>query len=413
MAPLHVYSRYVSRSTALGLTALVLLGLSLSGLRAPHAARADTGAAGGPGSPATAFVYVNDNTSGGNTVSGFARHADGALTPLPGSPFSAGGAGTGAGVPSQGGVQVSSDGNFLLVADAGSNEISVLRISGDGSLQAVSGSPFASNGAEPVSIAAQGHTVFVANTGNAATAAADCSYKTGGGSNYTGFRLDGGGRLTPLANSTYCVPPGSELGDVVLNAGASHLSGSRVNPSLIDSLDVDSLGELTVSPGSPFPAQGVGPFGSAFSPTLPDDLYVSNAHNGGTAGTVSAFAVGKNAVLSSIGASPFADNQAAPCWVAISPDGRYLFASNTASGSISSYAIAGDGSLNLLGSTDLRGGPGNTDVALDAAGRLLFVLHGTSVNVLSVQNGVTTELTASPVTLPAGIKPFGIAVAQP
>jgi hypothetical protein len=56
------------------------------------AARAD---ASGP--TVVGQLYVNDNTAGINTVSGFDRHADGTLTPLPGSPFAVGGAGTGAG----------------------------------------------------------------------------------------------------------------------------------------------------------------------------------------------------------------------------------------------------------------------------------------------------------------------------
>ena len=43
-------------------------------------------------------VYVNDNTAGANTVAAFDRHADGTLTPMPGSPFPVGGAGTGAGL---------------------------------------------------------------------------------------------------------------------------------------------------------------------------------------------------------------------------------------------------------------------------------------------------------------------------
>ena len=41
-------------------------------------------------------LYVNDNTAGMNTVAGFDRHADGSLSPIEGSPFAAGGAGTGA-----------------------------------------------------------------------------------------------------------------------------------------------------------------------------------------------------------------------------------------------------------------------------------------------------------------------------
>jgi 6-phosphogluconolactonase (cycloisomerase 2 family) len=81
---------------------------------------------------------------------------------------------------------------------------------------------------------------------------------------------------------------------------------------------------------SPFPAQGLSPFGSEFRPTNPRQLFVSNAHNTGT-GTVSAVRDSANGMLTSIGSSPFADNQTAPCWVEITHDGRFLFTVNTAS----------------------------------------------------------------------------------
>ncbi len=51
-------------------------------------------------------VYVNDNTVGVITIAGFDRHANGTLTPEPGSPFRAGGAGTGAGPLARNGVRL-------------------------------------------------------------------------------------------------------------------------------------------------------------------------------------------------------------------------------------------------------------------------------------------------------------------
>ncbi|HEY8802279.1 MAG TPA: 3-carboxymuconate cyclase, partial [Candidatus Dormibacteraeota bacterium] len=77
---------------------------------------------------ASGHVYVNDNTAGVNTIGAFDRHADGSLTPIAGSPFAAGGQGTGTAVGSQGALQLSSDGRYLLAVDAGSNQISVLRV---------------------------------------------------------------------------------------------------------------------------------------------------------------------------------------------------------------------------------------------------------------------------------------------
>jgi 6-phosphogluconolactonase len=90
---------------------------------------------------------------------------------------------------------------------------------------------------------------------------------------------------------------------------------------------------------------------------------------------VSAFSVTDGGVLSSIGSSPFADEQTAPCWVEISHDGRYLFAANTASNSISRYAIAHDGSLELIGGTPLKqSGAGAEDARLDPDGESLWVV---------------------------------------
>jgi len=345
-------------------------------------------------------VYVNDNTAGVNTVAGFDRHADGTLTALPGSPFAVGGAGTGSGIGSQGALQLSSDGRYLLAVDAGSNQISVLRIKPHGNLQPVEGSPVASGGIEPVSIAVHAGLVYVANAGT-------------GGSNYTGFTINPGGHLRPIANSTVSLPDGSQPGDVLFSGDGSHLVGVRVATSLIDSFTVASDGRLTAASGSPFAAQGPGPFGSEFRPTNPTQLYVSNAHGGPLAGTVSAFSVGGDGTLSSIGSSPFADNQTAPCWVEISHDGHYLFTVNTASNSISSYTINTDGSLTLIGSTPFKtAGLGAEDARLSPDGQTLFAVGtaGDKISAFSVTGGTLTELSTSPTTLPAGATPFGIVV---
>ena len=144
-------------------------------------------------------LYVNDNTAGTNTIAAFDRHADGTLTPLPGSPFAAGGAGTGTGIGSQGALQITSDGKYLLAVDAGSNQISVLRIKHDGSLGLVRGGVVSSGGVLPVSVAIHDDLVYVANAGN-------------GGSNYTGFRLRHSGRLPdllPVTSSSTVTEPGS------------------------------------------------------------------------------------------------------------------------------------------------------------------------------------------------------------
>jgi 6-phosphogluconolactonase len=353
-------------------------------------------------SPVVGHVYVNDNTAGTNTVAAFDRHADGTLTPEAGSPFTAGGAGTGAGLASQGALQMSPDGRFLIAADAGSNQVSVLRIRPDGSLRLVPGGVVPSGGILPVSVAIHGDLVYVANSGT-------------GGSNYTGFRLAGDGRLWPIPGSTVSLPDGSQPGDVLFNGTGRKLVGTLVGTSMIDSFTVGWDGRLTAAPGSPFSAQGLGPFGSEFRPTDPGQLFVSNAHNtAADSGTVSAFRDSARGRLTPIGASPFPDQQMAPCWVEISPDGQFLFTVNTASGTISRYVIHGDGVLTLLGSTPVRstGGVGAVDARLSPDGHFLYLDESKigAVGIFAVHGGRLAELPSSPVSLPTGATPAGVVV---
>jgi hypothetical protein len=259
-----------------------------------------------------------------------------------------------------------------------------------------------SGGVLPVSISIHGDLVYVANSGN-------------GGSNYTGFRLRPNGRLQPIAGSAVALPDGSQPGDVLFNGDGTRLAGTRVGTSQIDSFTVGPGGLLTAAPGSPFPAQGLGPFGSEFRPANPDQLFVSNAHNAGAgSGTVSAFSDSADGTLSPIGSSPFADLQTAPCWVEISHNGQFLFTVNTGSGSISRYSIASGGALTLLGSTTVKasGGVGAVDARLSPDGHTLYVDESKAgaVGAFAVSGGNLTELSSSPTSLPTGATPAGIVV---
>jgi len=375
-----------------------MLGIAAAvAVAVPASASASTGA-----SPVTGHVYVNDNTKGTNTIGAFDRHADGSLSPVPGSPFAAGGAGTGSGLASQGAIQITQDGRFLIAVDAGSNQVSVLRIHFHGSLSLVPGGVASSGGTLPDSIAVHGNLVYVANSGN-------------GGSNYTGFRLGFDGRLFPIPGSTVTLAANAAPGDVLFNGTGTKLVGTEVGPSVIDSFTVGFDGRLTAAPGSPFKAEGLGPFGSEFRPTDPHQLFVSNAHNtAADSGTISAFTDSRNGTLTSVLASPFADGQMAPCWVEISHDGQFLFTVNTASGTISRFQIADGGVLTLLGSTPVgqTGGVGAVDARLSPDGRYLFVDESRigKVGAFAVHGGNLTELASSPASLPAGATPAGIVV---
>ena len=202
------------------------------------------------------YTYIDGNTATANTIDGFARHADGSVTPLPGSPFAAGGAGLGTGLASQGAIQATPDGRYLLAVDAGSNQISVLRVTAGG-VPVLVGQPVSSGGIKPVSVAiSRTGLVYVANSG-------------AGGSGYSGFRLGFGGRLTGIPGSTVTVPDAAGLGDVFFDATGSHLIGTRTGTSQIDSFVVLPGGRLLAAKGSPFTGQGLGQLGAEFSPARP------------------------------------------------------------------------------------------------------------------------------------------------
>ena len=381
-----------NRLAHLGLSAALLGGVGL-------AVTVGAGTAGAGTSKVAGYVYVDDNTTGTNTIAAFARHSDGSLTPLAGSPFVAGGTGTGSGLASQGAIQLSSDGKFVIAVDAGSNDLSVLKVENDGSLKLLPGGVVPSGGTLPVSVAVHDGLVYAANASPASP-------------NYTGFTLSPSGRLDSLAGSTVSLPSGSQPGDVLFNSTGTNLVGSLVATSQIESFSVGSNGLLTAASNSPIGAQATGPFGSEFNPTDPSQLFVSNAHAGAGQGSVSAFSAAADGTLSSIGSSPFANGQTGTCWVEISPDGQSLFAVNTGTGTISRYAIAPDGSLTLLGNTAVsaQGGVGAVDARLDPAGDTLFVdeSRAGAIGTFAVSGGNLTEEPAT--ALPSGATPAGIAV---
>jgi Lactonase, 7-bladed beta-propeller len=128
------------------------------------------------------------------------------------------------------------------------------------------------------------------------------------------------------------------------------------------------------------------------------DVYVSNAHGGAGNGSVSGFNVTGAGTLSSIGSSPFADAQKAPCWVEISYDGAYLWTVNTGSTTISSYRILADRSLSLVTSTAFKSGAGIRpfDARLSADGSTLYVVDAAIASQLSHSRAERRHSASSP-----------------
>jgi len=153
------------------------------------------------------YVQTNDPTPGQNAVDAFRRDtATGCLTRI--GRYPTGGTGMynfddriGPDDHAQE-VAISPDRKYLLTVNEGSDSIAVFSINSDGSLTAVNGSPFPSNGIQPASIGfTPDNKVYVVNQNG------DPNRPNNVPPNYTGFRLvPGNGRLVPIPFSTVSLP---------------------------------------------------------------------------------------------------------------------------------------------------------------------------------------------------------------
>ena len=111
---------------------------------------------------------------------------------------------------------------------------------------------------------------------------------------------------------------------------------------------------------------------------------------------------------------PAANGQTGTCWIEISTDGKYVYAVNTGTPSISSYEVGADGILALLGNTMFNNSDGLRpfDARLSPDGSFLYVVDaGTGmISAFAVDSGTLTELAGSPVAIGNGATPFGIVV---
>lgn len=295
-------------------------------------------------------VYTLTNATGGNAVVIFNRAADGALTA--GGTVATGGLGSGAGLGSQGALVLSQNNRWLFAVNAGSNDISSFEVSRDG-LRLVDRA--SSGGVLPISLAVHGDLLYVLNAG--------------GSGNITGFHVGADGTLTQLNGSTRPLSSGAAgPAQVQFSPGGELLVVTEKATNMIDTYTVDHDG-IAHGPVAQ-PSSGSTPFGFAFDKR--GLLIVSEAF-----GAVSSYGVDENGTLQVVSPSAL-DHQSAPCWIAVTKNGRYAYTANAGSGSISGYHVAPDGRLTLLDADGLTGSTGAgshpIDMDLSQNSQYLYVL---------------------------------------
>jgi len=304
-------------------------------------------------------VYVQTNDADENAVVAYSRAADGRLTA--GGSYPTGGRGSGRPhLPSQGSLAVAGD--HLLVANAGSDDISLFAINGAGEPRLVF--RVASGGSVPRSIAVHGDLVYVLNTGEP---------------NVAGFRL-AGDELRPLGTTR---PAGSDPAQV----GFSPDGRTLVVTDRADTIHIYAVAaDGTVSPPVQVPSAGATPYGFAFTS---NGMLVVTEAAGGEIGAASASSYRVAGAEVRRVSEAVGDTRSEVCWAAIAGD-RHAYVTNFGDGTISRYTIADDGWLELaepVAATTVMGTKGIRDEALSADGRFLYALDADARQVFGWRVG--------------------------
>ncbi|MFL5949983.1 MAG: lactonase family protein [Gaiellaceae bacterium] len=311
-------------------------------------------------------LFIQSNESDGNRLFAFPRAEDGRL----GEPTVVATGGQGDGVPhltSQGSVVLTSDGEYVLVANAGSGNVTVLSAKRAPEVLAV----VPTGGSAPKSVTEHNGLVYVLNTGDGSLAA---------------FRLSGGDvdHRTLLAGSDPAQVGFTPDGSAVI------VTDRAANALFVYPVDGDGrLGEPQSTPSA-----GPTPYGFAFA--AGETLVVTEAFGAakGKAAASSYRLDGHSAasVTESVG-----NGRSEICWAVASPDGRYVFTTNFADGAVSRYAVTEKGELILedaVAASAVDGEPGLRDEGLSANGRFLYAVDADGGRVFGwgVSDGALTPL---------------------
>jgi 6-phosphogluconolactonase len=298
-------------------------------------------------------LYTMSNAASGNAVIAYARDAYGTLTQM--ASYATGGLGAGHGLENQGALTLSDDGKYVLVVNAGSDDLTAFQITPQGLTQTARTS---SGGRLPVSVSERRGLVYVLNRGGDAG--------DPNGDNISGLRLTPDGNLTPIPGSTKPLNTTStNAAQVEFSPNGTLLVVTEHGGGFIDTFNVDANG--VASGHLAQRSAGAGPFGFAFRNAT--QLYVSEA--GG--GTASSYEVTAQGALKTISGAVQTQQRTA-CWLVITRNGKMAYVSNTASGSISTFGIAEDGVLTLVDSVSATTEGGSLDMAITSDGLYLNVL---------------------------------------
>ena len=370
-------------------------------------------------SPALAqknLVYINGNiaVSGQNAVIVLVNDGTGHLTPLAGSPFLTGG--TGVGIPpsgdadwdSDGEVAINAAGTLLYAVNGDSNNIAAFKLNSDGSLTTITGSPFASGGPQPASIAYKDNALGNGSSEMVVVNKDSDPLQTPTAPNYTTFTVGAGGVPTLNTGSTFTLPVGASPAMALIRRGATTgFIGIEFMAGTVSSYKLTRAGIMSVTNSVTMPGPTPVGVGAVLHPTV-KGLYLTLPADH----QVQVYGYDSTGKLGSVGS---AQNQGlAVCWAAVNATGTRLYTSETASGTISVYDLTNTKKPVQLQHMAVSGtGALPTHMKVDPTGQFLYVLDRLGLlHVLNIASDgtVTESLTPYNLGLPSGTVPLGVQV---
>lgn len=374
------------------LAALFVLALSLCSAPLAHAQ--------------LSLVYVEGSSTAGNSIVAFSNDGAGHLTPLAGSPYATNGTGP-TGIFSD--IQFDSDGElvantagkWMFGVNGHSNTVTAFAINDDGTLS--TGTPFASGGQDPVSIAlhenaySNGDGLMVVVNKNSDPG------QSGGKPNYTTFRVTPTGGVTK--NLSLNLPAGTSPAQVLARPGSRvQFFGVEFMNSLVTSYKVNAAGRLV-------------PIGSVTNPSVVLGGVVHPSVKGlyaslPAAAQISVVKYNQDGTMSLLREVANQGNLA--CWLGISAAGDRLYSGETGSGTVTVYDTSHSNTPTQLQHFQLT--PSNSlpaHLKVDPTGKFLYVVDRKgSLHVLDIaSDGTLSEpRAATNLGFAAGTVPQGLVV---
>ena len=414
-------------------TAFFVLASSVAAIAASPALAAHSAKSGG--SSSQGFVFSQSNNPTGNQVYVFKRKSNGTINLF--QTVKTGGKGTATqqpfGLPvvdSADSVVLSADRKLLFVVNDGSNNVTSFKVTSGGITRS---DLKKSNGKLPISLAVHGNVLYVLN---------------GVSGNISGYKFNSQGKLTPIAGSTRNLSVFGSAGvaaDIGFTPNGNWLFvtmrylpltvGTNGQPGLIDAFHVRANGSIGVADQQT--AATPTPFGFRFTSSglMVDSSAgvvktINNAApplgDGQQAnGSVQTYTVNANGKLTAV--SNVASGGRAACWVVLTKNNQFAFATNTLSATaanpapgapigtgeagISRYSVSPSGKLTLLGTVNT--GPGTpSDLGLSPDGKYLYMADptqglfpfGSHIEAYKVgSDGSLTLVGATPMTAAPGL----------